>query len=104
MSGGQACRTKDHRPRWRVRQRNQNRSAFNGGRATWSAWSEIVCLANGCPGIWRTKASYVRDIPDERPKDRTVFTCSCGATVVPAVAEVSRFGSPICGKCGKVHD
>lgn len=62
MSGGAACAEKAHRTAWQVVQRMQNRSAFNGGRATRSAWSAVRCPLCGCH--WRTRAAYVRTLPD----------------------------------------
>lgn len=57
-----ACRTPQHRSRWRVRVRRANYSAFNGGRRTPSAYSELVCL--DCGARWRTKAAYVDGTSD----------------------------------------
>jgi predicted RNA-binding Zn-ribbon protein involved in translation (DUF1610 family) len=58
-----ACRTRIHQESWRVRVRNANYSAFNGGRRTRSSYSLLVCP--DCGAVWRTKASYVRRTPDE---------------------------------------
>lgn len=61
MSQGTFCRDpKRHRGRWYVVQFRCNHSAFNGGRRTPSAYSEVVCPE--CPTVWRTKAKYVDDI------------------------------------------
>ncbi|MFD4397241.1 hypothetical protein [Kitasatospora sp. NPDC058478] len=62
MSGGNTCRDKTHRPRWRVQLRNANRSAFNGYRLTPSDYSEVRC--GECGHVWRTKAAYVTTLPD----------------------------------------
>jgi len=62
MSGGAACVDKSHRAVWQVTHRMQNRSAFNGNRVTPSAWSEVRCPL--CRRLWRTRASYVRTLPD----------------------------------------
>lgn len=51
------CQEKDHFPDWRVVTRNANYSTFNGGRRTWSPYSELTCLR--CGKRWRTKAGYV---------------------------------------------
>jgi hypothetical protein len=67
MSGGLACKTPAHRRRWVVRARKCNHSAFNGGRRTPSAYSEVWCPA--CPKRWRTKAAYVATLPDETPQE-----------------------------------
>lgn len=54
---------KSHRPHWVVTVRKANYSAFNGGRRTPSDYSEVRCPK--CSGVWRTKAAYVDDLPDE---------------------------------------
>lgn len=65
MSNGNACQDpKAHRPQWVVTMRECNYSAFNGYRRTRSDYSEVVCLAPDCPGVWRTKAAYVDLLPD----------------------------------------
>lgn len=53
---------KAHRRHWRVRVRNANYSAFNGGRRTPSDYSALTCTL--CGGSWRTKAAYVDELPD----------------------------------------
>jgi hypothetical protein len=45
---------------WRVIVRNGNRSAFNGYRWQYSAYSSVTCLACGRTG--RTKAAYVDEL------------------------------------------
>lgn len=45
-----------------VVQRNHNRSAFSGYKRTWSEYSAVACTV--CHGHWRTRAGYVRDLPD----------------------------------------
>lgn len=65
MSGGTACRNREHRPFWVVLQRNQNTSAFNGYRPTASDYSEVACTVGGCRSVWRTKAAYVSELPDQ---------------------------------------
>lgn len=62
MSQGIACRVRGHRDAWAVLVRNANYSAFNGGRRTPSAYSSIRC--SKCPTVWRTKATYVKHLPD----------------------------------------
>lgn len=47
---------------WRVTARKHNRSKFNGGRYTRSAYSAVHCLK--CDRTWRTKARYVDALPD----------------------------------------
>lgn len=65
MSGDSACRNPWHRDEWFVRDRKVNYSAFNGGRRTPSDYSSVECPV--CPRVWRTKARYVDDLPDEVP-------------------------------------
>lgn len=66
MSSGPACSclgpASERRRYWRVAQRRQNRSAFNGYRPTPSAYSEVVCLV--CEARWRTRAGYVHLLAD----------------------------------------
>ena len=63
MSQGVACNCADKKARkWAVLQRCGNASAFNGYRWQFSAYSAVTCLA--CGRVWRTKAAYVRDLPD----------------------------------------
>jgi hypothetical protein len=62
MSGGKACTNQDHRTRWVVLVRKANYSAFNGGRRTVSDYSELHCRQ--CGAVWRTKAAYVDELPD----------------------------------------
>lgn len=64
MAGGIACKDKEHRPYWRVAVRNAHYSAFSGGRRTWSEYSELTCLAEGCISSWRSKGAYVTQTPD----------------------------------------
>ncbi|MFH9248208.1 hypothetical protein ACH4LK_22600 [Streptomyces lydicus] len=61
-----ACPDKSHRPAWRVEVRNANYSAFNGGRRTPSAYSQLHCTQ--CNAVWRTRAAYVASIPDAHPQ------------------------------------
>ena len=68
MSGGAACRAKDHRHV--VVDRNCNYSAFNGYRQMWSRYSLIRCIDTGA--LWRTAAAYADDLPDARPDERFV--------------------------------
>ncbi len=44
--------------------RNENHSAFNGYKRTWSEYSHVRCTRPGCYGDWRTKAKYVDHLPD----------------------------------------
>lgn len=69
MSQGYACKDPAHRPRWVVVQRLCNFSAFNGSRYTPSTYSAVRCLT--CGTYWRTKAAYVRTLPDATADDRT---------------------------------
>lgn len=62
MSMGIVC--KDHdRSHWVVEQREGNASAFNGYHWTRSDYSMVRCLS--CQKSWRTKAAYVRALPDK---------------------------------------
>jgi hypothetical protein len=65
MSSGPVCVCSgpDSRRHWRVVQRRQNCSAFNGYHPTPSVYSEVRCLA--CGSRWRTRAKYVHHLPDE---------------------------------------
>jgi hypothetical protein len=55
------CR-RSHQEHWAVVQRNGNASAFSGYRWTPSAYSGVRCTE--CGRYWRTKAGYVRYLPD----------------------------------------
>jgi hypothetical protein len=55
------CKPPD-RTKWVVTARRCNYSAFNGGRYTPSAYSEVRCLT--CGRRWRTKARYVSTLAD----------------------------------------
>ncbi len=55
------CR-RAHQEHWVVLQREGNASAFNGYCWTPSAYSAIRC--RHCGRVWRTKANYVRHLPD----------------------------------------
>lgn len=61
---GVECR-RSHRDRWVVIVREGNYSAFNGYHFTPSDYSCLECTS--CGRTWRTKAGYVRDVPD-RPQ------------------------------------
>lgn len=68
MSGGAACacleRLKPPEDRaWTVYKRRFNTSAFNGGKRTASDYSSVRCRV--CRAVWRTKAAYVRKLPDD---------------------------------------
>lgn len=56
---------RSHRDHWAVLQRNGNASAFNGYHWTPSDYSCIRC--GHCGRVWRTKANYVRHLPDAGP-------------------------------------
>jgi len=58
-----------HKRLWRVISRNCRCSAFDGYRTMSSAYSEVVCLACGATG--RTKAGYVRYLPNYDEAERT---------------------------------
>jgi hypothetical protein len=60
------CKGIDRRRSWVVMHRNCNYSAFSGYRWTPSDYSEVKCLV--CGRRWRTKAAYVRQLPDEPKK------------------------------------
>lgn len=82
MSGGTVCRCPERlkplRERlWRVTQRNQNCSAFNGYHPTYSDWSEVRCLA--CHVRWRTRAYYVDRLTDIAKIERDQCL-ACGST------------------------
>lgn len=65
-AGNRTC-MRTHREYWVVTMRNYNASAFNGYRPQWSAYSEVRCTLPGCEHPpWRTKADYVRGLPDAR--------------------------------------
>jgi hypothetical protein len=53
---------RSHRDHWVVIARNGNSSAFNGGHWTPSDYSALRCTH--CGRAWRTKANYVRHLPD----------------------------------------
>lgn len=55
---------RSHRDHWVVFARNGNHSAFNGYNWTPSAYSAVRC--RHCGRRWRTKANYVRHLPDAR--------------------------------------
>ena len=66
MSQGVSCKCGEHKKpvrerKWVVVQRNYNHSAFNGYRQTFSDYSSVTCHV--CADIWRTKASYVDQLP-----------------------------------------
>lgn len=64
--GGRGCTDRTgHRSTWSVDVRNANYSAFNGGRRTPSAYSQVYC--GTCGAVWRTKAAYVDTLPNTRP-------------------------------------
>lgn len=65
MSGGLACGIAAHRSYWVVVQRQCNYSAFNGYHYTPSEYSLVRCTVPGCRSLWRTKATFVDDLPDE---------------------------------------
>lgn len=64
---------------WAVYQRMCNHSAFNGRRFTPSDYSDLVCHV--CGAVGRTKAGYVKDIPDFKKFDQN-----------SAVKELARIG------------
>lgn len=73
MSGGLACKNKEHRKWWRVTDRNHNRSAFNGYHYTPSDYSRIICTVRHCTGCWRSKAPFVASIPDLSVAERFTY-------------------------------
>lgn len=54
---------REHRASWRVIQRHGNASAFSGYHWTPSDYSAVRC--GDCGRVWRTKAAYVEDLPNE---------------------------------------
>lgn len=60
--GPHACLDPEHKPEWKVTQRNGNASAFNGYHWQWSAYSRIKCFA--CGLTWRSKGKFVDFLPD----------------------------------------
>jgi hypothetical protein len=69
MSGGNpcTCKGKDRRRHWVVVMRHCNYSYFEtpkGGKHH-SNYSQIRCKAPDCNGLFRTKAKYVDDLPDD---------------------------------------
>jgi hypothetical protein len=70
MSGGTACTNRQHRKHLVVLQRECNYSAFNGYRRTPSRYSAVLCTVPTCRLVWRTKAAYVRQLPDATAADR----------------------------------
>lgn len=52
--------------RWRVVQRHQRCSAFDGYRVMSSDYSHVLCL--NCGACGRTKANYVELLPDYHGK------------------------------------
>lgn len=61
-----------------------NHSAFNGYHYTPSAWSAVRCIRPGCHGQWRTKSSYVYQLPNctENPDKLTELTIAALARAV----------------------
>jgi hypothetical protein len=51
--------------KWVVYMRNCHRSAFSGGRKTWSRHSAVCCKA--CGAHWRTTAAYVQHLRSGAP-------------------------------------
>lgn len=62
--GDFSCKDKSHKPHWAVVVRNGNFSAFNGYHFTPSDYSTVRCLVPACRRAWRTKAAYVKELPD----------------------------------------
>jgi hypothetical protein len=62
MSAGFPCTCSTVNPwvAWTVTTLRANYSAFNGGRRTPSAYSQVMCTV--CRASWRTKAAYVDDL------------------------------------------
>lgn len=92
MSGEIACRKPEHRPFWTVVQRNYNMSAFNGYRRTPSQYSEVRCSFAMCRSVWRTKAAYVADLPDE-----------CTGCRKPSSTRCRICRKPLCAPCMTDH-
>lgn len=74
---------KAHRSSWVVSVRRANYSAFNGGRRTPSDYSEVRCPL--CPGVWRTKAAYVDELPDEEITVRVPLSELTGSGILRAL-------------------
>ena len=62
------CLLRD-RSLWRVVMRTYHRSAFSGGRMTYSTRSLVRCLAYG--HFWRTAAEYVESLTDATHEEST---------------------------------
>ena len=60
-----SCTGKDKRKKWVVTGRRCNYSYFETPKGGWhhSDYSQLRCKE--CGGLWRTKAKYVDDIPDD---------------------------------------
>jgi hypothetical protein len=66
MSQGVFCaEPKKHREGWTVIQRRSRCSAFDGYRNMSSDYSAVRCSI--CGRVWRTKADYVKTLPDAEP-------------------------------------
>jgi hypothetical protein len=63
---------RDHRGAWTVVHRECNFSAFNGYHYTPSDYSLVLC--GTCGRRWRTKAAYVRTLPDQSTTARRETT------------------------------
>lgn len=64
MSGQSACEHSKPR-RVAITHYKCNYSAFNGGRRTPSAYSEVQCMVKGCGRRWRTKAAWVEKLHND---------------------------------------
>lgn len=53
---------------WRVSVRDGNYSAFNGYAFQPSDYSQVICIT--CHSVWRSKAKYVRGLPDITQQER----------------------------------
>ncbi len=60
--GGESCKVAAHKKDWVVVHRMCNYSAFSGYKWTPSDYSLVSCPK--CRRSWRTKASYVNDLPN----------------------------------------
>lgn len=84
-SGPKAC-NREHRPAWRVEQRNYGFPAFQGHVKRTTKDSGMICdpQHGGCGRRWRTTAGYVADLPDYEPPPVPEYVCSdCGRGALP---------------------
>ncbi len=64
MAGWGCENKKEHQKHWVVLKRNYQESAFNGYHREYTDRSTVMCPL--CYRVWRTKAAYVRSLPDRK--------------------------------------